>query len=599
MKKDKEIIVGLIGNPNTGKTSLLNCLTGATYHVGNWPGKTVEKSEGELVFKSQRIKIVDLPGLYSIAPFSEEEKIARNFIRSEESDLIVQIIDVNTLLRNLFLTLELLALGKKLILAFNFNEEAEKNKIRINTKRIEKILQIPIVKIEANSGKNKDKLIDKIIQVAKERYFAPKYIRKFLKSSKEINHKKARKFLFQKIGPLIRAGEEKAGFKIDRILLNRYTAFPIFLLSIAMVIFSTFKVTTPIVDGIDSFFYIFSEQIRLFNLPDIAVSFITDVLAGGLGIILAFTPIIFIFYILIYLFEDTGYLSRVIVLIDRVFEMIGISGRAFIPLILGFGCNVPAVLATRTIRNKKEKLISMFLVPFIPCSAYIPLNLFLVRTFFPEKGYLMIIILYSLNIIIAMGLSVLFSSLIFKTEDSVLMLELPPFRMPLLKNVLRRSWSQTSLFVKKAGSTIFISVLVVWLLAILPFGVEYGSSDSMLGKIGHLLAPIFEPLGFGFWQFTVSLIFGLIAKEIFLGAFGVIFKSTNEGLQTALSEFISPLQAFSFLIFANLYAPCIATCSAIKKESGSWKFLTLRIMTSLLIAWFSSFVFYNLLALIS
>ncbi|MBN2015215.1 ferrous iron transport protein B [Candidatus Dojkabacteria bacterium] len=593
--KTKTIVVGLIGNPNTGKTSLLNCLTGASYHVGNWPGKTVQKCEGKVNYKGKEIRFVDLPGIYSIAPFSEEEEIARNFMLSRELDIVVQIVDVNTLVRNLFLTMELLVLGKKLLLAFNFNKEAKRRGVKIEYQKIEKILKIPIVNIEAHTGENKCELIDKIVRISKKDYKVPKYIHKFLKPDKEINHKKARQFLNESITPLVKTKSERILYKIDSIFLNKFTAFPILLLLMYLMFLATFKISLPLVDGVEYLFSLIGEIITSLNPSPILRSFITDGVIGGLGAVLSFTPIILIFYIFIYLFEDTGYLSRTVVLVDRLFEKIGISGRSFIPLILGFGCNVSAVLATRTIHNKKEKLIAMFLVPFIPCSACLPLNIYLAITFFPSIGISVVTILYLLNILVGLVVGVILSKFVYKTGDTTLLLELPPYRKPVIKNILKRSWAQTVLFIKKAGSIIFLAIIGIWFLSSFPLGVEYGSSDSLLGQIGNSIILLFNPLGFGFWEFSVSLIFGFLAKEIFIGLFGVLFGVGEGGLQNALLRALTPFQAISFLVFANLYTPCIATCSAIKNEVKSWKFLIARIVTSFAVAWVMAFLVYNLL----
>ncbi|MCD6149378.1 ferrous iron transport protein B [bacterium] len=594
MGNKNTITIGLIGNPNTGKTSLLNSLTGSSLHVGNWPGKTVEKKEGEINFRDKKIKVVDLPGTYDISPYSDEEKVSKNFITRPNCDIIIQIVDVNALERNLLLTLELLTLKKPIILTFNFNKEAAKRGVKINIAKIEKVLNIPIVQIEANTGENKEELLEEIIRVSKSEFKEPSYIEALLKNKEEISHRESIRFIKNEIGHFYSTEKQnRKTEKIDSIILNKYTAFPIFLAVMFLMFKISFSISIPIVDFIGISLGHLGELIRDLNLPDFLISFLTEGIVGGMGSVIAFIPLIFFLFIAIAVLEDSGYLSRTVVLIDRLFQTFGVSGRTFIPMILGFGCNVPAIMATRIIRYKKERMIAIFTNSFISCSAKLPAYVLFATIFFPENAVNVIMSLYLLGIIVALAASLILSKLIKNNREKALIIELPPYRMPTVVNVVKHAWHQTSLFIKKAGTIIFAAVVIIWVLANLPAGTEYGSQETIIGIVGEKLSCIFEPLGFGHWTFAVTLLFGVAAKEIIIGTLGTLHGVSGEGLLSVIPNCITPLGALSFLIFVLLYSPCVATIAVIKKETDSWKFTIAQVAATLIIAWIVSFLFYN------
>ncbi len=595
MTRNKNVItVGLIGNPNTGKTSLLNSLTGSSLHVGNWPGKTVEKKEGEIIFQNNKIKIVDLPGTYSICPYSSEEKVSRDFVARRNSNVIVQIVDVNAMERNLLLTLELLALKKRVILAFNFNREATGRGIKIDRAGIEKALEIPIVSIEANTGENKEELLEKIIHVSGETFQEPSYFSKLLKNDKEISHRQSLDFIKNKLSRFYSASRKKSKTeKIDSVILNKYTAFPVFLAVIFLMFKISFSISIPLVDFIRTLFGRFGELISHLNLPDFFISFLVEGILSGVGSVIAFIPLIFFLFMAIAVLEDSGYLSRTVVLIDRLFQIFGVSGRTFIPMILGFGCNVPAIMATRIIRNKKERMIAIFTNSFISCSAKLPTYALFSAIFFPKNAVSIVMFLYLLGIFIALIASLTLSKFIKNNQEKALIIELPLYRMPTTVNVLKHAWHQTSLFIRKAGTIIFSAVVIVWILASLPAGVEYGSRETIIGIIGEKISCVFEPLGFGHWTFAVTLLFGVAAREIIIGTLGTLYGVAGEELLSVIPHYITPLGALSFLIFILLYVPCVATIAVIKKETGSWKFTLAQIIATVIIAWVVSFLFYQ------
>jgi len=590
----KTINIALAGNPNSGKTSLLNSLAGLKLHVGNWPGKTVEKKEAIINFSGQNLKIIDLPGIYSLLPFSEEEEIARDFIFKNNPDIIVQVIDVNSLEKSLFLLFEFLALEKKVILAFNFNKEAEANGVKMDVKNLEKILGVPIIKIEANTGVNKEALLKEIIKVSKNKFEQPAYLKNILNKNKTISHGRAIKFIWEKIQPFyFNPNKNEKSKKIDNFVLNKFTAFPIFFASMYLLFKLTFIISDPITLGVNR---AISWLIKITDsyFSGWLASFLAQGILGGLGSVLAFVPLIFVLFSLIAIIEDSGYLARIIILLDELFAKLGVSGRFFIPIILGFGCNVPAILATRTIKNKREKMIAIFVNPFISCSARLAVYVLLATIFFPKKAIYVIMFLYFLGIITTLGATLILSKLIPNKKEDVLIIELPPYRRPTFKNVFNRAWWQTSLFIKKAGTIIFLSIIAVWLLANLPPGTHYGSVDSWLGKIGQWIAPVFKPLGFGNWIFAVALIFGLVAKEAIIGSLGTLTNADNAGLLTTLPHLISPLGALSFLVFVSLYMPCLATIGTIKSETNKWYFIIGQTITTIMVAWIFAWITFSI-----
>jgi ferrous iron transport protein B len=596
MDNKKEIAIALIGNPNTGKTSLLNSLTGRSYHVGNWSGKTVDKFEGSVEFEGAIINITDLPGTYSLAPFSDEEKITRNFLRHENIDLILQIVDANTLERNLLITMELLALGKKMILAFNFNCEAAANGRCFDVKRLEELLGIPIVQIEANTGKNKRALLERIIRIVESEYKPPSYLNGLLKNDQEIRHNTVLNFIEKKISSLYPINNRPTRTDIiDKWLLNKYLAWPIFLTIFTAFFKIMFLISQPLISLINFAIGQLGDLICGLDLDPLVSSFFAKGLLGGVGAVITFAPLIFMLFLLIAAMEDSGYLSRTVVMFDKLFRKFGVSGKSFIPMMLGFGCNVPAILATRTIRNKKEKLIAIFVSPFISCSARLPIYLLFAGAFFPRGATAIVMLLYIFGVLTGLIASLILSRIIKTEESNTLIVELPPYRRPSLINVAKHAWEQMVSFIRRVGSIILIFVFISWALASLPLGVEYASEKSILGMIGLSLAPIFKPLGFGTWPFAVAILTGFTAKENTIGILGTILKGAGgyAGLAHVLPSYLTPLEALSFVFFILLYTPCLATVITVKREIKSWRLTFLQIAATLSVAWLVSFMIYQ------
>jgi len=594
MNSNEEINVVLVGNPNTGKTSLLNALTGLSLHVGNWPGKTVEKKEGKVIYKNTKINIIDLPGTYSIAPYSEEEKVTHDYLMNQTHEVIVQTVDVNALERNLLMTMELLATGKRIILAFNFNKEAQRRGIRIDVPKIREVLQLPIVVIEANRGENKEELLEAILNASKNEFREPDYLQGMLKENYEIHHDESIKFFKEKLKPYYSSEKtSQRTDRIDEIILNRYTAFPIFLAAIFLMFQITFALSDPLIRVIREIFDWTGMWIASLKLPGLLGSFLSEGVIGGVGSVLTFTPLIFILFLMIAILEDSGYLGRTVVLVDPLFKKLGITGRTFIPVILGFGCNVPAIMATRTIKDRRERMIAIMTNSFISCGARLPVYLLFTGIFFPNHAGFVVMLLYISGIFISFAASLMLSKLLKSDTYNSLIIELPPYRKPSIKNILKHAWYHTKEFIKKAGTIIFGAVMIIWLLASLPWGVAYGSGESLLGKLGYFISPVFAPLGFGHWSFSVALIFGLASKETIIGTLGTLYGVGQKTLISAIPMHITPLGALSFMFFVLLYVPCIATIAMIKQESGSWKYAVLQPIFTISIAWIVSYLVYH------
>ncbi|PIS07480.1 ferrous iron transport protein B [Candidatus Berkelbacteria bacterium CG10_big_fil_rev_8_21_14_0_10_43_13] len=590
-----DITVALIGNPNTGKTSLINSLTGLSLHVGNWPGKTVQKKEGSFKSGQNLIHLVDLPGTYSVKPYSEEEKVTDDFLKYGHVDVVIQVIDVNVLARNLIMTHEIVALGKKVVLAFNFNTEAKKRGLKIDLQKICQKLSLPVVAIEANKGINKKKLIETVIKVSQQDFCRPSYLSSLLDSNKKnVDREKALDFFNKEISPFYDDNSIWQKIQsIDRIVMNKFTAFPVFLLVMFLIFKLIFTISNPLISTIGLFFEKIAAVMPT-SLPPLLHSFITGGLIGGIGTVLSFAPLIFTLFIMIAIIEDSGYLGRTVVLSDRFFQKFGISGHSFIPMILGFGCNVPAILATRTIKNHKERLIAILTNSFISCGARLPVYALFAGIFFPNRASVVIFGLYFLGILVNLTASAILARFIKNNESATLILELPPYRMPVFSNVLKHAWYHTRGFIQKASTTIFFAVIIIWFFASIPFGVDYGSRLSLAGKIGEFISPIFQPLGFSHWTYTISLLFGISAKEIIIGTLGTLHSVSADGLIQILPQTISKAGALSFLVFVSLYTPCVAAISVMKKETGKWKYAIIQPLTTIVVAWLFAFATYRI-----
>jgi len=654
--------IALAGNPNSGKTTLFNQLTGARAKIGNWSGTTVEKKEGELKHQGKELKIVDLPGTYSLSAYSIDERIARTFLIEEKPDLVVVIIDASNLERNLYLVSQLLELGQNVLLDLNMIDLVRKRGIKIYTEKLSKILGIPVAETVASEGEGIQEIKDKIIEnlgnksntlkidygeleksISSLEDFLEKrdgnidlsrraLAIKILENDQDILKKLEHSDYFKEILEMYHNIEAKfsedletfiiekryaylkgvvkectdksftleeritLSDKIDRIVTNRIGGIPIFLMFMYLLFSMVFKIGDPLVGLVDGFFGLLSEKasllIEFLGLPPWFASFISDGIISGVGSVLVFLPYILLLFLGISFLEDTGYLARAAFIMDKVMHSLGLHGKSFIPMLLGFGCNIPGIMATRTLESNKDRILTILILPLMSCSARLPVYTLFAGALFPKNQGLVVFSLYILGIVLSIIMAKLFKSLFFKGETAPLVMELPPYRLPKLKNILLHMWSRSVIFIKKAGTIIFIAVIFIWALASLPVGVEYASEQSIIGRIGEFLAPVFKPAGFGFWQAAVALIFGILAKEVVVGTMGTLYGVGEEGLSSIIQQQFTPLSGYAFLLMILIYIPCIAALATIKRETN-WKWTGIAVFYTFLLGWFLSVIVYQ------
>ena len=583
--------VALLGNPNVGKTTLYNALTGSNQYVGNWPGVTVDKKEGFF----EDVKVVDLPGIYAMDTFSNEEKVSKKFLEEGDVDVILNIVDASNLNRNLYLTTQLKKFDKPIILALNMIDICDSKGIVIDYEKLKKELNVEVIPIIA--GKNIG--IDKIKDRLKDGNF---------KKDNEINkydfksEKEAYEFIEKILNKCVTENlKNKETFteKLDKYVLHPVLAYPIFILLMALMFQLTFSwVGQPISDLpsdlLDNSLIPFISELLSNNSPWFR-SLIVDGIVAGVGGILVLLPIILVLFICITLLEDSGYMARVAFMMDKLMRKMGLSGKAFIPMIIGFGCSVPAIMTARTLESEKDRKLTALLVPFMSCNARLPVYTVFAAVFFTNHRGLVVASLYLLGIVVAFLLGILLKNTYFKKDEEPFIIEIPEYKMPKFSSVLNVTADKALEFLKKAGTLIFAMSVVIWVLSNFNLsGMVEEVNDSILASIGNVIAPIFKPLGFGNWQSAVALLSGLLAKETVLSSMEVIFSGN---LQTVLTAHFNSLTAYSFLAFILLYTPCISTVGTMKKEYGG-KLTVFSVFFQLTVAWIVSFLIFNVGSLV-
>lgn len=582
------INIALLGNPNVGKTTLFNSLTGSNQRVGNWAGVTVDKKEGYF----NNFNIVDLPGIYAMDTYSNEEKVSKEFLENGQVDLILNIIDASNIDRNLYLTMQLKQFKKPIILAVNMIDVAEKKGIHIDYEKLGQLLNVVVIPIQASkeigiekvktalSSINKNKIdnTDYSFSSEKETYaYIEDLLSKCTKTSK--TSKNSKKHIKE---------------NLDNIMLNPWFAYPIFFAIMALMFQVTFSwIGQPLSDLLDSLLNdslvpIIEGWIN--NYSPWFQSLILDGIVGGVGGILVLLPVILSLFACITILEDSGYMARVAFLMDKIMRKMGLSGKAFIPMIVGFGCSVPAIMSARTLESEKDRKLTALLVPLMSCNARLPVYSIFASVFFPKYVGLVVASLYFLGIILAFILGIIFKHLIFKNEEEPLLIELPEYKLPSLKNLFVQLYEKSKNFLIKAGTLIFAMSIILWFLSNFNFSGMTDVNDSILASIGGFIAPIFKHLGFGNWQSSVSLLTGLIAKETVVSSMGVIFAGN---LEVMLPLHFTALSALSFMVFILLYTPCITAVGTMKKEFGT-KITLFSITYQLILAWSISFLVFNI-----
>lgn len=638
--------LALIGNPNCGKTTLFNILTGSNQYVGNWAGVTVEKKVGKL--KNTDYNVVDLPGIYALSPYSIEEKVTQDFLLNENPDAIINIIDGTNFERNMYLTVQLIELNKPMVIAVNMMDDVRASGGNIDCEYLSELFGIPFIPISARKSENVDKVIEEIHHVINHQhkpceidynrltrnainsiyavivdknepdskaypYFASKFlegdfsvekyfpltdeqrenIEEIAKDYEQRSPYNDREALvadarYRYIEELVRKtvvkkkASEKPSVsdKIDRIVTNRVLAFPIFFLIMMGMFMLTFgSVGTFLSDLIEKLFNNFlSPQIlnllELANAPEWTQRLICSGIIGGVGGVLVFLPQIAILFLCLSLLEDSGYMARAAFLTDRFLRKLGLSGKSFIPMLMGFGCTTPAVMAARTQENTNERRMTIMLTPFMSCGAKLPIYALFAGAFFGAYKGFVVFSMYIIGLVMAIVMGAVFKKTLFKENKAPFVMELPPYRRPLVKSVVKNTWEKTKGFIIKAGTIIFAMSIIIWLLQNLTTSLRFtdNSSESIFAAIGSEIAPLLKPLGFGTWQAAVSLLAGLVAKEAVVSTMGVLYSAANTNALTGiLANVFTPLSAFSFMVFCLLYVPCISAFATIKREMGSWK----------------------------
>lgn len=575
------INVALVGNPNTGKTTVFNNLTGSKQYVGNWPGVTIDRKHG---FLDDDIKITDLPGIYAMDAFSNEEIIAKEYLENDDVNVILNIVDGTNLERNLYLTTQLMEFNKPIIVMLNMMDIAEKRGINIDTKILEEKLKVRIIKVSAKHNKGFENIKEEIKKVSNKKV---NYNLKFKSEEETYN------FLNKAINSSLEVKNKSKyiGEKIDKIVMHPIMAYPFFILALFLVFKFTFSwVGQPLADLLEYFVAeIFTPFVSgyLGESSDWFRSLILDGIIAGVGGVIVFFPIVFALFLGISFLEDSGYMSRVAFLMDRIMRSIGLSGKAFIPLIMGFGCSAPAIMATRTLESEKDRKITALIAPLVTCGARLPVYALFAQIFFSNSQELVMMGLYLSGIIIAILVGLAFKNTIFRKDDEPFVLELPEYKMPSFKSMITITWDKSKGFIVRAGTLIFGISIIIWFLTFFNFnGFTEDIDNSFLAVLGGFIAPIFKPLGFGNWQASVSVITGLAAKEVIIGTMEIVYGN----LETVLPTMFTSVQALSFLLFASLYTPCFAVIGVMKKEYGN-KMMWGSVIYQFGLAWIVSYVF--------
>ena len=664
------IVVALAGNPNSGKTTVFNELTGARQHVGNWPGVTVERKEGAVERDGVRFLIVDLPGIYSLSAYSQEEIIARDFLVNGGVDVIINVVDAANLERNLYLTTQLLELGIGTVIALNMVDVAEKRGQQVDTTAMAELLGARIVPTQATRGHGIEQLLTEAYEVAQCRACDPPrsarhnpeieteiarletslqlpadcplpvrwLVVKSLEEDADARRRlvecvpdgdaaltaidRTRKHLEQHFGGDLEAiiADGRYGFiggllrevvthtkppealtltdRIDDILLHRWLGIPIFLALMLLTFELTFDIGGHFAHFLERGVAALATWLQAAMPPGPLASLLADGVIAGVGGVIVFLPSIFVMFTVISFLENSGYMARAAFLMDRSMHSLGLHGKSFIPMLMGFGCNVPAIMATRTLETFEDRILTILVTPLMSCTARLPIYILFTGIFFSRHGAWVIFSIYALGVLLAVASGKLFRKLLFAKSASPFVMELPPYRLPTLKGTTIHVWERTSLFLTKAGTVILAASVVIWALGSLPWGVRFGTEQSLVGHLGRALGPLVRPLGLD-WRAGVALFFGIGAKEIVVSTLGVLYASARSaagapGLQGALAASFTPLTAYTFMVISLIYVPCVATVAAVRRETNSWKWTLLAVGYSMCLAYAVGFAVYRL-----
>ncbi len=605
------IRVALVGNPNCGKTSLFNLASGSHEHVGNYSGVTVDAKEGHFNYKGRKLIFVDLPGTYSLSAFSPEEKYVRENLVEHVPDVVINVVDASNIERNLYLTSQVKDMNLKVVMALNMYDELKKRGDRIDTKLLGRLLGMPVCPTVCRTGEGIPQLLDTVIEIADNDGPAdPVSADKITAGDDSEEIEKRYQFIHDVLSrTYVRhiepVGEKSWTEKIDSVVTNKWAAFPIFLVILYLIFQATFSLGNYPMNWIDWLVGKFGEFVAAFMKDGWLKDVLVDGVIAGVGSVLVFLPNILILYFFLSIMEDTGYMARAAFIMDKLMHRIGLHGKSFIPMVMGFGCNVPAIMATRAIESRKSRMITIAIIPFMSCAGRLPIFVLLAGAFFPHHSALALLGIYFLGVMLAI-LSAMVLSKFIKEDDLPFVMELPPYRVPTGKAIWRHTWEKGKQYLEKMATTILIGSVVIWCLGYFPRSgrdTEYQQEHSYIGQIGKAVAPALDPLGFN-WKMDISLLSGVVAKELVVSTLGVMYASDstveedNTQLQAALSSSVTLPTAVAFMLFILLYFPCIATFVAIKNETGKWKWAIAICAYTMAVAWVCAFIGFHLTALI-
>ena len=662
------MIFALAGNQNCGKTTLFNQLTGSNQHVGNFPGVTVESKEG-VIRGYKDATVVDLPGIYSLSPYTDEEIVTRDFLLKNKPDGIINIVDATNIERNLYLSMQLIELNIPMVIALNMMDEVRANGGTIKIDKLQEELGVPVVPISASKNEGIDELIETAVRTAQNRQYprrqdfcsgavhraihsiahlvedhaeriqtpsrfaatklvegdepmlnalnlsdnekdmvehAVTEMERELDTDREAALADMRYTFIDRLcaDSVVKCGESKEharSVKMDNLLTNKYLAIPIFLLIMLLIFWLTFGVIGSFLSdllsqGIDFVTNVVSDALTAYGINPVVHSLVIDGVFAGVGSVLSFIPMIVVLFFFLSILEDSGYMARVAFVMDKLLRKIGLSGRSFVPMLIGFGCSVPAIMATRTLSSERDRKMTILLTPFMSCSAKLPIYGMITMAFFPKYRALVMIGLYVLGMVVGVLMGLLLKRTLFHGKPVPFVMELPNYRLPSPKSVGMLLWDKAKDFLTRAFTVIFVATIIIWFLQSFDVRLNPVSAgdDSMLAGIGRWIAPIFAPLGFGDWRASTALLTGFSAKEAVVSTFAVLTGSNTANMSAALSSIFTPLTAISFLVFTLLYTPCVAAISAVRREMNSGKAAVGVVFLQTGVAWVVAFIVYHI-----
>ena len=621
------LAVALTGNPNTGKSTIFNELTGARQKIGNWPGVTVDKKVGYTRYKDRAISVVDLPGTYSVNARSPEEKIVIDYLMNTKLDLVVDVVDSSNIERNLYLTVQLLEKGIPLLIDLNMQDDAKRRGVRIDTKKLEECLGMPCVETVGRSKKSTQHLLDVFTSTIMAQYQPSELVKNHIAKVEEIEASsksdaekleaisEARYALIDKVmAQAVDMGNvgQSRSEKIDHYLANGILALPIFL----VILYAVFQITftwigQPIADALDElintdFLDFMTGTLTDAGVADWMVSLVCDGIIAGVGAVLTFVPLIFVLFFCLSFLDGTGYMARIAFIMDPIMRRCGLTGKGLMPLMMGFGCGVPAIMGARALDSEKDRMVSILITPFLTCGAKLPIMALFAAMFFPDNAANVVFAMYIVGVVMAIVVAKGLGKTLFKDEGSTFLLELPPYRVPDMKSVLLETWDKGKGYLVKAGTIIFAASVLLWVMSNYNFSGPCEIEDSILATLGSWMSVLFTFQGFDTWEAGAAILSGIMAKETVVATIGILYgvadvsteaedalDSAAQMMGTDMATAFTTLSALAFMVFSQLYTPCVTALGTIKKEAGGWKWMIFSAVYQFAIAWFVALLVYQ------